>query len=109
MSGDDLQPFRIDSLAMAGLGGSMAPAPAPQAAAGAAPGDVGYPTLESICSKKKSFEAFSAQVEATMAKLEADGSAEAKKAIVAYEHMSGLVQQLIERTIAELKRLRAGG
>ena len=102
---EDLQPFRVDALAMAGLGGPIAPAPPPSEVEGKK--DAGYPTIEHICTKKANFESFSAKVDATMQNLQNAGGPEAEAALKAYGHMNELIGEAIKRTIAEIKRLKA--
>lgn len=109
MAEESLEAFRIDALMMGGLAAPAAPmAPAP---AQAGKRDAGYPTIEGICAKKANFESFSAAVARTVQGLEAEaasGNADARKAIKAFDHMSDLVSTAVERTIAEIKRLRDG-
>jgi hypothetical protein len=114
MPDEDLQSFRVDALMFGGMGmGAMAPpasAPAPAGAAAAGKRDAGYPTIEGICAKKSSFEAFSANVAKTVKELEskaAQGNADARKCLKAYDHMSELVGKAVELTIAEIKKARS--
>ncbi len=99
---------------MMGMGGPMAPAAPPPAAAGAKTGEKsegGYPTFESLLSDKAKFETVVSGAEKTMQKLEeiaskganANVKAEARKAIRAYDHTMELLKRGLELTTQILR------
>jgi hypothetical protein len=98
---EDLQAFRIDAI----TGGMGGPIGGPTAAADEAQGDVGYPTLQEICAKRKSVEAFAAKMSATREALEGAG-ADGEKALAAYGHLETVLQQLVALTVEEVKKRR---
>lgn len=113
--GEDLQAFRVDALSMGGFAPPGAPAAGPASAqAQAEQQDAGFPTLQEICSKKASVDAFGQAVQATVQRLEgaaqSGGDAErasAARALTAYGHLQDTVGKLVELTVAEIKRRRA--
>lgn len=107
MAGEELQPFRVDALAMGGMGGPPAPGPADApAAAAATKQDAGYPTIEHICSKKSNYQAFSSAAAETLERLQAAGGPEAQRALKAYSHLTDTLGKLVEMTKAEVQRLK---
>lgn len=114
---EDLQPFRIDALTAGGLGAPAGTGPAAAPPGGLAPGergDAGYPTIESIISKRKNFEEFQARAQQTVTRLGElvqNGTPEQKqaaaRALRAYEHLGAMLERAVALTLENIKRMKA--